>query len=189
MLQTEPKTKEVAHMQAQHAYGESLSDLILWLMYTHVLSKMPYGLGRKVKNMVLRRLFKRFGTGARVSTSVRLIYPQGITIGNDVGIPRNVTLDGRGGIDIGDDTMIGFESIILTSTHISKDKNIPIRKQGMFRAPVKIGKNVWTGARVIILPGVTVGDGAIIAANSVVSKDIPSNTVYGGVPASFIRER
>lgn len=85
--------------------------------------------------------------------------------------------------------MVGFESIILTSTHNSNRRDIPIREQGMFRAPVRIGTDVWIGARVIILPGVTIGNGAIIGANSVVSKDIPPNTIVGGVPAKFIKER
>ncbi len=176
-------------MEIHHSYGNSFSSLVLWLVYTHLLSKIPYGLGVKLRNVVLIRLLNHVGVGTRISTAVRLLYPQGITLGDNVGIPRDVTLDGRGGVEIGDDTIIGFESIILTATHISKDKDTPIRKQGMFCAPVKIGKNVWTGARVIILPGLTIGDGAIIAANSVVDKDVPTNTVYGGVPAHFIRER
>jgi maltose O-acetyltransferase len=139
--------------------------------------------------MVLRKLLKRMGAGAHVSTGVRLLYPRGITLGDDVGVARDVTLDGRGGIEIGDDTLVGFESIILTSTHVSKDKDIPFRKQGMFSAPVKIGRNVWIGARAIFLPGVTVGDGAIIAVSSVVDKDVPADSVYGGVPAHLIRRR
>lgn len=176
-------------MEIPHVYGNSFSSLVLWLIYTHLLSKIPYGLGVKLRNVVLKRLLNHVGVGTRISTGVRLLYPQGITLGDNVGIPRDVALDGRGSVEIGDDTIIGFESIILTATHISKDKDTPIRKQGMFCAPVKIGKNVWTGARVIILPGLTIGDGAIIAANSVVDKDVPANTVYGGVPAHFIRER
>lgn len=96
---------------------------------------------------------------------------------------------GGGGIEIKDDTMVGFESIILTCTHNSDRKDIPIREQGMFCAHVKIGKDVWIGARVIILPGVTIGDGAIIGSNAVVSKDVMPNTIVGGVPAKFIRER
>lgn len=176
-------------MEIPHVYGSNFFSLVLWLKYTHLLSKIPYGLGRKLRYFVLKRLLNHIGVGTHISTGVRILYPQGITLGDNVGIPRDVTLDGRGGVEIGDDTIIGFESIILTATHISKDKDTPIRKQGMFCAPVKIGKNVWTGARVIILPGLTIGDGAIIAANSVVDKDVPANTVYGGVPAHFIRER
>ena len=176
-------------MKIPHPYGNTFSNLILWLIYTHLLSKIPYSPGVKIRNIVLKRLLKHIGAGTYISTGVRLLYPKGIILGDNVGIPRDITLDGRGDLQIDDDTMIGFESIILTATHISKDKDIPIRKQGMFYAPVRVGKNVWTGARVIILPGVTISDGAIIAANSVVDKDVPASTIYGGVPARFIRHR
>lgn len=175
--------------EIHHPYGDGFSNLVLWLIYTHLLSKIPYGLGVKSRRVMLKMLLDHMRKGTTISTGVRLLYPQGIRLGNDVGIPRDITLDGRCSIEIGDGSMIGFESIVLTATHISEDKDIPIRKQGIFGAPVKIGRNVWTGARVIIMPGVTIGDGAIIAANSVVTKDVPANTVYGGVPARFIQDR
>ena len=85
--------------------------------------------------------------------------------------------------------MLGFESIILTCTHNSNRKDIPIREQGMFTAPVIIGKDTWIGARSSILPGVTIGDGAIIGINAVVTKDVPPKTVVGGIPARIIKER
>lgn len=176
-------------MGIRHSYGNRLSSVVPWLVYTYLLSKIPGGLGIRAKNVVLKSLLGHSGNGMRISTGVRMVYPQGISLGNNVGIAHDVTLDGRGGLQIGDDSIIGFESVVLTSTHMSKDKDVPIRKQGLFCAPVKLGKNVWAGARTIILPGVTVGDGTIIAANSVVSKSLPANTVYGGVPAHFIRKR
>ena len=172
-----------------HEYGKNLSDLIIWLIYTHFVSKIPYSVGDKIRKLITKRLFKEVGVGTSISTNVKLLCPQQICIGKRVGIPNNVTLDGRGGLEIGDDTMVGFESIILTSTHNSNRRDIPIREQGMFRAPIRIGTDVWIGARVIILPGVTIGDGAIIGVNAVVTKDIPPNTIVGGVPAKFIKER
>lgn len=124
-----------------------------------------------------------------ISTNVRLLSPTGITIGNNVGVARDVTLDGRGGIEIGNFTLIGFESVLLTSTHNYSNREIPIVKQGMYSKPIKIGKDCWIGARVMILPGIEIGDGCIIGANSVVTKDIPSYSVVGGAPARVIRER
>ena len=148
-------------MEIHHSYGDSFSSLVLWLIYTHLLSKIPYGLGIKMRNIVLKRLLNHFGTGSHISTGVRLLYPQGITLGDNVGIPRDITLDGRGGIEIGDGTMIGFESIILTATHSSRDEE-PIRRQGMFCAPIKIGRNVWISQYVYIdelhPEAVTIGD-------------------------------
>jgi len=139
--------------------------------------------------LFLRKAFKLTLSKATISTGVRLLYPPGIHIGDGVGIARDVTLDGRGGLDIGCDTIIGFEAVIITATHAIGDKNVPIRKQGMFCAPVMIGVDVWVGARAIILPGVTIGDNVVIGANAVVSQNVPADTVYGGVPAHFIRRR
>jgi maltose O-acetyltransferase len=172
-----------------HAYGNNYLDLFLWLLYTHIFSKIPYNIGVKLRRSILKKLFKELGYGSTISTNVKLIFPQGIKLGSHVGIARDCDLDGRGGIEIGDYTMLGFESIILTCTHKSNRKEIPIREQGMFVAPVMIGKDVWVGARVSILPGVTIGDGAIIGINAVVTKDVPLQKIVGGIPARIIKDR
>jgi maltose O-acetyltransferase len=174
-----------------HAYGNNYLDLFLWLLYTHIFSKIPYNVGMKLRRSIFKKLFKELGYGSTIfiSTNVKLIFPQGIELGSHVGIARDCVLDGRGGIKIGDYTIIGFESIILTCTHNSNRKDIPIREQGMFTAPVIIGKDVWVGARVSILPGVTIGNGVIIGINSVVTKDVPPKTIVGGIPARIIKDR
>lgn len=164
-------------------------NVLLWLFYDCFLSKIPFSIGNKSRIYFLKRYFKTLGTDSSISTGCKILSPESISLANNVGISRDVTLDGRGGIEIGDYTMVGFESIILTSTHKSDRTDIPIRKQGMFCDSVIIGKDVWIGARVIILPGVKIGDGAIIGANAVVTKDISSNTVVGGIPARFIKNR
>ena len=94
-----------------------------------------------------------------------------------------------GGIEVGDFTLIGFESVLLTSTHNYSSKGIPIAKQGMYSKSVKIGKDCWIGARVMVLPGIEIGDGCIIGANSVVTKNIPRYSIAAGVPARVIKER
>jgi len=78
---------------------------------------------------------------------------------------------------------------IITRNHIFRDKTVPIRIQGETELPVVIGNDVWIGANVVILPGVTVGNGAIIAAGAVVNKNIPEFTIVGGVPAKGIGMR
>ena len=172
-----------------NAWGDNRRELLLWLAYTHIFSKIPYSVGNKLRGWIAKKLLKRFGEHSKISINVRLIYPKGIEIGKRVGVTRDVILDGRGGLSIGDYTIIGFESIILTCTHRYSRKDIPIQDQGMFSAPVKIGKDVWLGTRVIVLPGVKIGDGAIIGANAVVTKDIPPYTIAVGIPAKVIRER
>jgi maltose O-acetyltransferase len=134
-------------------------------------------------------MLDKIGEESTISTGCKIYYPQGISLGNNVMITESITLDGKGTIEIGDDSIIGFESILLTSTYKSSRKDIRIREQGKSQAPIKIGTNVWIGARVTILPGVEIGNGAIVGANSVVTKDVMPYTVVGGVPARHIKDR
>lgn len=90
----------------------------------------------------------------------------------------------QGGIDIGDGTLIGSHVVIATINHGMKEAE----RKDNFPAPVRIGKNVWIGSHATLLPGVTVGDNAIVAAGAVVTKDVASNTVVGGVPAREMKE-
>lgn len=172
-----------------HIFKEKQTDLVYWLLYTHVISKIPYSIGNKLKLPLIKNMVHHLGLNSTISTNVKMLNPKQIYIGNRVGIARDAVLDGRGKLKIGDDTMVGFESVILTSTHNSNRIDIPTNKQGMFFAPVAIGNNVWIGTRAIIMPGVTIGDGAIIGANAVVTKDVDNYTVVGGVPARFIKKR
>ncbi|AXV36746.1 MAG: hypothetical protein CIT01_00315 [Methanobacterium sp. BRmetb2] len=177
------------NQETPQEYGENNNDLILWLFYTHIASKIPYALGNSIRQPFLEKLLKKIGSDVSIATNVKLLHPQSITLKNKVGVANGVILDGRGGIDIDEYTIVGFESVILSCTHQHQKKDIPIRDQGMFTAPVKIGKDVWIGARVMILPGVTIGDRSIIGANSVVTKDVAPNSIVGGIPAKFIKDR
>ena len=89
----------------------------------------------------------------------------------------------QGGIFIGDGTLIGHNVVLATLNHAMSPDN----RSTMIPKPIHIGKNVWIGSNATILPGVTIGDGAVIAAGAVVAKDVPENTVVGGVPAKTIR--
>lgn len=89
----------------------------------------------------------------------------------------------QGGITIGDGTQIGHNVVLATLNH---NEN-PAQRSETIPAPIVIGRNVWIGANATITPGVTVGDGAIVAAGAVVTKDVPPDTIAGGVPARVIR--
>jgi len=145
-------------------------------------------LARKRVNL-LRPYFAAFGAKSTISFETRIIEPRKISVGDRSNIPNWSVIDGRGGLRIGDDCMLGFENIILTSTHRSDSLEVPMRTQGMYSAPVKIGNDVWTGCRVVIVPGVTIGDHVIVGAGSVVTKDVPDWAIVGGVPARVIRDR
>ena len=106
-----------------------------------------------------------------------------INIGKNVFINEGCCFQDQGGITIGDGCLIGQQVVLATLNH-SLD---PARRADMLPAPITLGKNVWVGAHATILAGVTVGDGSVIAAGAVVTKDVPAGCVAGGVPAKIIK--
>lgn len=92
-------------------------------------------------------------------------------------------------ITIGNNVLIAAQTYIMTCTHNYEDHNTLIQQQGFRSAPVRIGNDVWIGCKVVILPGVSIGDGSIVGAGSVVTHNIPSFEVWGGVPARKIKNR
>lgn len=136
----------------------------------------------------LRALFSRL-TGQPTDESFGLFPPfytdfgKNIHVGKGVFINSGCCFQDQGGITLGDGCLIGHQVVIATLNH---DLD-PARRGGMYPAPVRLGKNVWVGAHATILPGVTVGDGAVIAAGAVVTKDVPAGVVAGGVPARVLK--
>ena len=128
-------------------------------------------------------------TASEVDPSFRMFPPFYTDFGKNIHLGKNVFINSacqfqdQGGIFIGDNCLIGPGTMIATLNHYPD----PEHRQGMTHAPVVIGKNVWTGAHVTILPGVTIGDNAIVAAGAVVAKDVPADTIVGGVPAKAIK--
>ena len=136
----------------------------------------------------LRALFSQL-IGQPVDESFGMFPPFYTDCGKNIHIGKNVFLNmgckfqDQGGIFIGDGALIGHNVVLATLNHAQS----PSDRASMIPAPIRIGKNVWIGANATVLPGVTIGDGAIVAAGAVVAKDVPENTIVGGVPARIIR--
>jgi acetyltransferase-like isoleucine patch superfamily enzyme len=128
--------------------------------------------------------------GQTVDDSFLLIPPFYTTGGADIRVGRNVfvnqncTFYDLGGIDIADDVMIGPNVSIITSGHPIAPSQ---RRAGVIAKPVVIERNVWIAAGAIIIGGVTVGENSVVAAGSVVTRDVPPNSLVGGNPARVIR--
>jgi acetyltransferase-like isoleucine patch superfamily enzyme len=114
---------------------------------------------------------------------------KGITIGNRTGIGARAFLAGQGGITIGDDVITGPNIQVFSENHNFDDLNQIIKDQGVTKQPTIIGNNCWIGGNVTILAGVSIGNGCVIAAGSVVNKSVPANSVVAGVPAKVIKSR
>lgn len=113
----------------------------------------------------------------------------GISIGHNSAVGAQSFLGGQGGITIGNDVIMGPGVRIFSENHIFDQLDTPIRLQGESRKGVTIGNNCWIGASVTIVDGVKIADGVVIAAGAVVTKDVPADTVVGGVPAKQIASR
>ena len=126
--------------------------------------------------------------GKDVNIERNAYFTPDVKIGDHSGIGINCELYGP--VTIGEYVMMGPEVVIYTSQHEFGRTDIPMQEQGKTPTmPVTIGNDVWIGRRAIIMPGVTIGNGAIIGAGAVVTKDVPDYAVVGGVPAKVIKMR
>ena len=137
----------------------------------------------------LREIMSRL-IGKKVDDSFRMFPPfytdfgKNITIGKDVFINSGCHFQDQGGIEIGDGALIGHNVVLATINH---DLN-PKENRKNHYAPIRIGAHVWIGSNATVLPGVTIGDWAVVAAGgAVVTRDVPAMTVVGGVPAGVLR--
>lgn len=113
----------------------------------------------------------------------------GLVIGDNVGISERALISVRGKILIGNDVIIGPNVSIQAENHRFDSKDEKIRRQGIIRKGIIIEDNCWLGCNVVILDGVKIGQGSVVAAGAVVTKDVPAGSVVGGVPAKVIKER
>jgi acetyltransferase-like isoleucine patch superfamily enzyme len=133
----------------------------------------------------------KIGEGAAVSPDVIFINPERIFIGKNVTLGSRVHLmagPSTGRITIGDDCLIGPETLVTAASYRFNDGS-PVSRQLMDENDVTIGRDVWLGARAMVLHGVTIGDGAIVAAGALVTKSVPPGAVVMGNPARIIDRR
>lgn len=151
-------------------------------------STAPGGrLWRAVRRSVARPLF--ISCGKQVNIERGAFFGAGVvSLGDRSGIGIGCQL--KGPVEIGRDVMMGPEVVVFTRSHVFDDTSLPMMDQGS-SAPQKvvIGDDVWIGQRAMIMPGVTIGNGAIIGAGAVVTKDVPPMAKAAGNPARIVGQR
>ena len=143
-----------------------------------------YHTPEEVRNLLSRLFGKTVDESFRVFPPFYTDFGKNITVGKNVFINACCHFQDHGGVSLGDGCQIGHNVVFATLNH----GLAPEDRQTTYPAPITLGKNVWVGSNSTILQGVTVGDNAVIAAGAVVTKDVPENTIVGGVPARIIRK-
>ena len=145
------------------------------------VNKLP---SRHLRRWFYRMMGAKLGEKTFPCRRVEVLLPKGLKLGSRVAVGWFAELDARGGITVGDDTNISSHVKLITGSHDVDDPEFTAD----FR-PIHIGSHCWLGTGAMVLGGVSVGDGAVVAAGAVVTKDVPPYEVWGGVPARMIRKR
>jgi acetyltransferase-like isoleucine patch superfamily enzyme len=162
---------------------------LLAYLTNHVIGHIPF--------FAIRHAWYRHVVGVRIGRDCAVLMdcfwyfyrpfgrnPQPMTMGDHTIINRRCTLDGRGGLRLGSNVSLSPEVMLITSNHLKDDPDFGVEDK-----PIVIEDYAWVGSRAMVLPGVTIGTGAVVAAGAVVTKDVPAYAVVGGVPAKVIGER
>ncbi len=188
------KTINIEQFRKVMATKEEICDGSEMFIIFHKLAQEALQITSEINNKYntpeqIVELFSKL-TGTQVDKSFRCFPPFYTDCGKNIKIGKNVFINAccrfqdQGGIEIGDGSLIGHNTTIATLNH---DFN-PDKRANLHPSPVKIGKNVWIGSDCTILPGVEIGDGAVIGAGSVVTKSVPANSIAVGSPARVIKQ-
>jgi maltose O-acetyltransferase len=159
-------------------------DSAWWHWLVNDVAASP-ALDRRTRAKLLRRAGIEMDRGAIVESGV-FFFGANVSLGEYCVVNHNCYLDCKDRITIGPRTGVAMGSMLFTSNHEMGDA---FKRWGPFvTAPITVGAGVWIGARVLVMPGVTIGDGCLVAAGAVVTKDLEPNAIYAGVPARKLRE-
>lgn len=166
----------------QQSIAARAASGLFYYLCNHVLNRVP---SYAFRRWAYRRLLGyRLARRATIQMGCRVYCRGGLRIGRDTMINRGCVLDSRGGLRIGERVNLSPEVQIYTADHDAQSPSFAER-----RSPVQIEDYAWISTRATILPGVTIGRGAVVAAGAVVTQDVPPYAIVGGVPARIIGER
>lgn len=162
------------------------NDFVEWIVALLPRHPGPYS---SIKRFFLNVTGAKIGHNVHIYPGVRIFIPKGLIVGNNVSISSYVIITTAGTVTIGNNVLIGYSAKILSANHkIPEDHGI-IFGAGHDVAPVVIEDEVWIGSNAVILPGIRIGRGAVVAAGAVVTKNVNPYSIVGGIPAKLIRYR
>ena len=165
--------------------------LVFYYLFARYLPTQPvpgYKFAYWIRRILVKNIFIKCGEDIIVKSNCYFGRGEGIKVGARSQLGQNSRIGPY--TIIGDDVVMGPDVVIMTTSHKFERLDVPINKQGHLKIrPVIIGNDVWIGTRALILPGVTIGDQAILGAGTVVTKDVPPRAIVAGNPARIIRYR
>lgn len=180
-------------MNALHRFSKRYKGHLLhiWLEESlgWIVRSLPGFSGMVFRWFLYRFLLDKLDSFCLIYPGTYLMHTYGLSVGRSFSINSGALIDARGGIQIGNDVMVGPHAVITSSNHDFEQTDIPMSKKNHIMAPVFIEDDVWIGAHAVITGGIRIGKGAIIAAGAVVTKNVNDYEIVGGVPAKTIRKR
>lgn len=158
-----------------------LSGLALWF-----LAGLPLELGVRVRAWLMPYFLKHLGRKTILQSGMRITNPEGVSIGSHCNLAQGVFIAGGGGVRIGDWVGFGPDVKVWSVNHRFDDADKPWQLQGWERKEVVIEDDVWLGANVFVMPGVTIRKGAIVSAGTVVNKSVPAFALMAGNPGRVV---
>ena len=177
------------HFNNGDVLGEDWEVIELMRFYSREAQKITMEINTKfhepeeLADLFSKLIGKPVGEGFGLFPPFYTDFGKNITIGRNVFINAGCKFQDQGGIVIEEGALIGHNVVLETLNH---DLD-PAKRQQLHPAPIHIGKRVWIGANATVTQGVTIGDNSVVAAGAVVNRDVPPNTIVGGVPAKVIR--
>ena len=164
--------------------------VISYEMVMNTLFALPrYRIFIFYKKLLLQTMGAKIGKGVVIYPGVWIAPGRNLVIKDNVDLAKDVLITTTGGVEIGERTLIGYRTQIISSDHTIPPIGEPFPISGDNHKKIIIGKDVWIGGNCLITSGVIIGDGAVVAGGSVVTKDVPKNAIAGGVPAKIIKMR
>lgn len=170
--------------KTKRAYWDALNEFRTW--WDFFLSVFPGKLGQSLRRRYWAKRLEFCGKDLIMAERVKIASPEKLRLGNNVGIGIGAYITAGGGVTVGNYVGIGPGAKIWSVNHIYENPHTPWLLQGSETKPVVIGNDVWVAAGSIVKPGVTIGDGAIIAAGTVLSKSIPPFAIVAGNPGRIV---